>query len=158
MSNLLFCQKLLLNDKEWIENQYLTELRTTVEIAKIVGVSKGTLYKYMKNMNVKIPHKQVYEISKRGVDNFKKMNNYEWMYNEYITNHRSSSDIARELHSNRKIVNKTLSNFNIPIRTNKSLYYINNDIIDKLDNYIWMKTEYVDHGRSLRSIDRKSVV
>lgn len=37
MSNLLFCQKLLLNDKEWIENQYLTELRTTVEIAKIIG-------------------------------------------------------------------------------------------------------------------------
>lgn len=37
MIHLLFCQKLLLNDKEWIENKYITELRTTVEIAKIIG-------------------------------------------------------------------------------------------------------------------------
>ena len=47
MIHLLFCQKLLLNDKNWIEHQYINELKTTAEIAKIIGVSKCTLYRYV---------------------------------------------------------------------------------------------------------------
>lgn len=155
MIHLLFCQKLLLNDKNWIEHQYINELKTTTEIAEIVGVSKCTLYRYMKNINVQIPHKQVYEISRRGIENFQKMNNYEWMYNEYINKYRSLSDIAKELHSTREIIKKKLIEFNIPLHTNKYIYYINTDIMDKLNNYDWMKTEYVNHGRSLRSIGRE---
>lgn len=46
----------------------------------------------------------------------RKYEDRDYLYNEYVTNNRSSKDIAKELHISYKLVEIWLSSFGIQIR------------------------------------------
>jgi transposase len=46
----------------------------------------------------------------------KKHESQEWLYNEYVTNNRSSKDLSKELHVSYKLIEIWLKKFNIPVR------------------------------------------
>lgn len=46
----------------------------------------------------------------------RKYEDRDYLYNEYVTNNRSSKDIGKELHISYKLVELWLAKFDIPIR------------------------------------------
>ncbi len=71
-----------------------------------------------------------------------------WLRHEYVTNRRSTVDIARQLGCSPATVHTYLHRHNIPLRPagGKRLS------IPELDQPTWFRRRYLHHGRSLEDL------
>lgn len=109
--------------KSSIDNYNLEELYKTKsinEIAKISGSNRKTITRKLESMNIPIrDHSQSQMLYNHGEGYssiYDKINDSSWLYDEYIVNGRSSTDIANELGCNYTTVIRSLEYNNIPIR------------------------------------------
>lgn len=76
-------------DEEWLREQYLDEERSILEIAQAQDVSKNTIWVALKQAGIaRRENKQRSEPELEDED---------WLFEQYVTNQRSASDIADEL-------------------------------------------------------------
>ena len=76
-------------NREWLEVEYVINLRTTQDIAKQVEVNSGTVYYWIKKVGLR-PRKN-YNASKARLD---LLQNKEWMVNQYVVNKTSLKHLA----------------------------------------------------------------
>lgn len=101
----------LLNDPNWLREQYLTKRRTINNIAQELGVTHGTVRLYRDEV-----HKIEPENVRLSAEAHSKLNDPEWLENQYVTNNHSLTYIAQQLSVDGTTVAKYVSNLNIPIR------------------------------------------
>ncbi|HEC38122.1 hypothetical protein LCGC14_0797880 [marine sediment metagenome] len=83
------------SDKKWLFNQYITQEKSTIDIAKEIGTNHSTICFWLKKFGIKT----------RRMDS--KVNilyrDKEWLYNQYITQKKSTYEIAQMIWSTEKI-------------------------------------------------------
>lgn len=113
---------LKLTNENWLHEQYVIKMRSSINIARELRVTYRDviiqLRKY--NIHVRNPSEHVH-VRFVGVDRINKIDNYDWIYKEYVTNMRSCRDIGKELGLKGETVGKALTRFGIEIR-GRSVY------------------------------------
>lgn len=76
-------------NKQWLEHEYIFNNRTTQDIGKEVDANPGSVYYWIKKVGLS-PRKN-YDINKARFD---LLQDYDWMYKQYVTLKRSLKNIA----------------------------------------------------------------
>jgi len=107
----------ILNNKEWLYQKYIVEKISALEISRIVGAKcSETVEQSLRRLKIKTQNIRPPRIV--GQSFYKKLNDYEWMYQKYINEGKSTIDIATL--SGAKscgTVTQSLNRLKIPIRS-----------------------------------------
>ena len=89
-------------NKEWLEEEYITKERYTKDIAKECNVSIGAISRWATKFNLaKMPnHKFNYQ-------------NKEWLYNEYVVLRKTKKEIAKQQGIRESTIERWRSKFKI---------------------------------------------
>jgi len=101
-------------DKEWLYEQYVTNNKSTYQIAQEIGCGASTIQHWLKKHNI---HLKCGAERILSPDVFNKLNNYNWLYDQYINQFKSASTIGKELGCQQETVSNFLHKFGIPIRS-----------------------------------------
>lgn len=77
-----------LTDQAWLFDKYISNSLSGQAIADLVGSTKYAVYYYLKLYGIK---------RRKHSSRYPKLNDKEWLYNEYINNHKSIRQISIEL-------------------------------------------------------------
>lgn len=105
-----------LQDKNWLFDQRITQQKSKELIAQELNCSITPINKWIKIHD--IPNVKFNESNPLAIS---KLKNYEYMFNQHITNHKSCENIANELNVSKATVSVHLAKLNIP--TNESNSY-----------------------------------
>jgi transposase len=105
-----------LNNQKYLYEQYVTNNKTSDEIAKELNISGKAVLNSLRKFGIEI-RDQYYGRE----DIFKKLDDKDFLYQEYIIKRKSSTQIARELGSYDSIVGSRIRSFGIVMR--KSFEY-----------------------------------
>jgi DNA-binding CsgD family transcriptional regulator len=101
-----------LKNVQWLREQYWEKERTTAEIAEKLGLSGTTVRKYMRR----------YDIERRGMSeartdgNAERLQNEQWLREQYCDEERTSYDIAAELGVSDTTVREQMEEYGIDRR------------------------------------------
>lgn len=141
----------LLNDPEWLKQKYWIDRLNTYEIAKIAETNQCSVMKALDFHS--IPRRDYSKAAKNRKSFwriFDILENKEWLYQHYIINKKSSTDIAEEVGTSPTNIRRALNKFNIEIRTNSEAQ----GLVEKDSKYAllndkdWLFNEYVDKKHS----------
>ena len=140
-------------DKEWLRKQYIEHGKSTNEIASIAGCSSGRISEYLNKFNIETrdPGKQ----TPLPDDVVEKLEDEEWVRNQYVEKQKSTTEIGDELGISREPVRKALHEHGIEIQPSiaeKVYDVLDEDVKSKLTDEQWMYTEYVENHRSIPDI------
>lgn len=99
--------------KEWIFEQYVTQQRTVDDIAQELHCAESHVRYFLRRFDISIRYKS------RGSIRIPVLNDREWLYEQYITNHLSLCQIADMLACAESSVHSAIAKFNIPFRPMK---------------------------------------
>ena len=106
-----------LNDKEWLYQKYIVEKISAREISRIVGAkSSQTVEQALERSTIKIERIRPPRVV--GKSFYEKLNDYEWMYQTYVIEGKSTIDIAKLSGAKScATVKQSLERLKIPIRS-----------------------------------------
>ena len=143
-----------LNDKEWLYDQYITMNKSTYQIGEELSCSHITISRYIKKYDIFI--RDTYEARGTSKELLDKLNNYDWLYDQYITLKKSTIQLSKELSCSPGIINNYLKRNAILLRSSAEAHGISKEILDILNNkdflydqYITMKKGTVQIGNEL---------
>lgn len=128
----------LLNDKQFLEDEYLTKNKTTKEISIKCNCSDVLVCKKLREFNINKPY-----IKTRNKNvNYELLNNKEWLTQKYVNELQTPEQISSIIKCSKKTIMKKLKEFNIELR---DVYTSQNpDMNTKLlHNKKWLKQKYV---------------
>lgn len=129
----------LLDDKEWLCQQYLEEKRSMDEIAEIVGCDSSLVSRALTSFD--IPTRTPSEVQKKKIHVDK-----EWLWQEYIGKKTGSPEIAKKFGCSAVAIRNALKRFNIPIRTRgeaRRQYEVDEG---------WLRQKYLEEKLSMQKI------
>ena len=106
-------------DKDWLYEQYVVNLRSANDIAKEVGYSDSSIYRFLVKYNIKsrtILESHVNHVFKIHPD--QSYRDKSWLETKYIIDKKSSGEISEEIGCDQSVVCDWLKRFGIPIRSN----------------------------------------
>ena len=130
---------LLLSNKDWLYEQYITKKRTISDIAKELNCGVSFLGKQLVTLNITKPFKYY-------------LTNKDWLYEQYITKKRTISDIAKELNCGKGSVSNYLNYNKIIIRDKNNLKISHINLYNYLTNKDWLYEQYITKKRTTTSI------
>lgn len=110
-------QKLL--TKDFLQQAYIDEKKTIAQIAKSVGCSSHAIYDRLKINNIKPRSISEANKIKKYHSRYSNILTKKFLYNEYITNQKTTTQIGKEVGCSKQTIRNYLIKFDIPIR-NKS--------------------------------------
>jgi hypothetical protein len=119
--------------KEFLEKEYLINLKSSIEIAKQIGCAKPTILKYLKILDIKkrTTSESMKNRKKRGLRNHRFITGLiadkEWLYLQYTINKKTVKEISEISRNSISTIYKHLEYFNIPRRPRKE--YVNMNLI-----------------------------
>lgn len=134
----------LLNNKEWLEQKYLNEQLSTIEIAEIIGCHKTSVSKSLNKFNIQTrTNSECHLILPAKKSKYKLLNNKKWLKTKYIDEKLSTKKIAKLVGAKTcNSVRQHLIKFDIPVRNISDGLTICND-----DGFIWnSKSEQIIEG------------
>ena len=140
-----------LDDKDWLFEQYITNKKTTVEIAKELNCGNVTVGRRLKKYDIPRRSRGESLIHKADFVN-NNLHNKDWLYEEYVVKGRTSVDIAKELNCSSNCVCVNLKKHNIVIRTKSQVHQALNSKLILLENYDWLYTEYITKQKTTYEI------
>lgn len=107
-----------LNDKEWLYEEYWKKNKSSLEIAKVVGCGACTVLNAMERLD--IPKRSYREAWKLEKKKYPRLEDREWLYNEYWKRGLSISEIARDISDSCSLatVFNAMKRLGIPRRSN----------------------------------------
>lgn len=102
-----------LNDAEWLKNMYVLEHNSLETISAALNCSPCTVSNYLKSFNISL---KTSSESKLSVDAYKLLNNYDWLYEKYVSDHLTLRNIAELLGCSDTCVGRYISKCGIEIR------------------------------------------
>lgn len=106
-----------LNDKEWLYQKYIVEKISACKISRIVGAkSNQTVEQALKRTGIKTERIRPPRVI--GKSFYEKLNDYEWMYQKYIVEGKSTIDISKLVGAKScSTAKQSLHRLNIPLRS-----------------------------------------
>ena len=145
-----------LEDKEWLYKKYWVEKLSTVEIAKEVGCSYGTVLDWMEKLN--IPRRSLSEAGKiKTPVKYPELQDRDWLFRKYWMEELSTFNIAEELGCCPQVVGKAMRRLNIPRRPRSEAVSKGCERVTKyplLHDVEWLKEQYVDKEHDSYDIAR----
>ena len=130
-----------LNDKDWLYDQYVTNNKNTYQLGEELGCSNSTIINYLKNHDIYIRQgTESRGISKELLD---KLNDKDWLYDQYIVQRKNTYQLAEELVCSHNTINRYLKKNGISIRTISEAQGISKELLDKLNDKQWLYNQYV---------------
>jgi predicted transcriptional regulator len=135
-----------LKDKDWLYTQRIVNKKSKENIANELGVSHPTISKWISKHGIK-------EIQYNccQVDLSNTLEQYDWLYEKYILEQYSSSDISSICGCGTGIVLKYIKQYGIPIR-NGTENQLSKNSIEKLSNKDWLYKAYATNWVSMDTI------
>lgn len=110
--------------KQFLYKEYITNKKSTTQIAKEFGFPKIVIWKYIKKFGIHI--RTISESHKGILDKYSKILSKSFLIKEYITNKKSAYQIANEIGCTNCTILNYLRVFYIPIRTsNEAIVLLN---------------------------------
>jgi predicted transcriptional regulator len=140
-----------LKDKDWMNEQYINNRRSTPDIAKEIGCTPKSVRDNLIKLDIKLrDNSSSHIIDER---NLKFLEDADWVINEYITNAKSIITIGKELGYSGRIIKKYLKKHNIHIRDIKECQLLHSsDSIALLENEEWLYDQYITKRLSSNEI------
>ena len=116
-NNITNLQKVCNKGKNWLEYEYINKIRSCNNIAKELGVYAIDVSLALKKFDISA--RTSWGQDKKSMEeSLKFLNDYDWLYDIYITKQYSITYISKKiLHISSKKIKNQLIYFNIPIRS-----------------------------------------
>lgn len=131
-----------LQDKTWLHTQHIINRRSPTHIGKELGVSGGTVRRRLKSHNINLINIKI------NTEARTKLSNYQWLYNEYITNRTSIQSIAESLNVSDSTVVFNLDTHNI--QKIDTRITPTNQV--RLNDHEWLYEQHITNKRTLVDI------
>jgi transposase len=136
-----------LRDAEWLREQYLDERRSAREIADGLNLEESTVLNWLKRHNIQTLSNSERQIESDALDRLK---DRDWMYTEYITKERPSSEIGAEIGVSEGTVRNWLREHDIKIRSLSEA--LTDGDVQKLRDNEWLREQYQQKEKTSREI------
>jgi len=127
-----------LTDEKWLRGEYVEKERTTAEIAEECGCGSATVRRWLKRHGI--------ERRRGGHPTPKKLDNEEWLREQYVGEERTISEIAEECSCGANTVRKWLNRHGIETRG------AGPPTPEELTDEEWLREEYVGEERTISEI------
>jgi len=127
-----------LRDYNFMYKEYVIKNKTIYQIAAELNVAVATVSRWLKKLGIKTKSASEYA---HDDENIRKLNNREYLYNEYILKKRTTNQIAKDLGVSSAAVKYKLKKFKIK-RRKRGDYICDENAIVLLNNYAYMYGEY----------------
>ncbi len=104
--------KRLYRDREWLEQQYIGQQKSGLQIAREIGSTKKTIYQYLEKYG--IPRRSA---SDARMTDDRLWRNREWLYEQYVVLDKSLKEIADLLGCHAPQIGKWIHRLGIPKRS-----------------------------------------
>ena len=128
----------LLNDYDWLYDQYSTQRKTPETIAKENNIGRNTVVRYLIKHNISL--RDVSE-AKLG-DSLNLLTDYNWMYDNYVIKQRTLESICDELECSSTALIKYLDSHSIERRGVSESCMSNVDGFKKMVDKEWLLEKY----------------
>ncbi len=125
-----------LDNKEWLEQKYLVEKLTLVEIGELVGRHRNVVGNYLRKHGISTP-----KMAARNP----KLDDVEWLKEQYLVNYLSYDEIADILGTTKHVIYRRFKKLGIPGRVHTAR-------IKELNDKEWLRRKYVDEKLSINDI------
>jgi len=132
----------LLEDPEWLREQYLENECTLSEIADLVDVSRGTVRDRMKKHGIE--RRSQSEIHSDG--NIEPLRNEEWLREQYWEQNKTLREISDEVNLSPTAVRNWMDRHDIETRSLSESHTDGN--VDRLANKEWLRDQYRNQKKS----------
>ena len=136
---------LCLRDYNFMYREYVIKNKTIYQMATELSVAATTVSKWLKKLGVKIKSASEYTHNSESIQ---KLNNFKYLYDEYILKKRTTNQIAEELDVSGAAVKYKLKKFEIK-RRKRGDYVCNRETLILLNDYTYMYDEYVTNKKSI---------
>ena len=140
MTRLSLETKNKLNDIDWLYEQYITKNKNAVQLSKELECSFSTVTNYLKKHDISTRKWSEAQGISKEVSN--KLNDKEWLYDQYVIQRKSSNQLSKELNCSNVTIINTLKKYNIEIRNNIEAQGISIDVYNKLNDKDWLYDQY----------------
>ena len=137
-------------DKDWLEEQYITNKRTTPDIAKEVGCSHSYVGNVLKRYGIAV--RSAKEAKSMHTNALEYLENKEWLHEQYITLRKSTPTIGKELGCSSNMVATYLTQHEIEIR---SIRDANNIAAVYVEDREWLYEQYITSGKTIIAIGKE---
>lgn len=109
----------LLNDPIWLKQKYKKEKLNSYEIAALANTNQHSVMRALKYHKIKTrSFSEAATYRKSYWRKYKELNDKEWLYHNYVDEHKSSTEIASMVGTTATSVIKALKKFDIEVRSN----------------------------------------
>ena len=133
-----------LRDEEWMQEQYVEQRRTPVDIADECGAGATTIRRWLEKHNIETRSVSESVLPEGAIE---KLRDEEWMQEQYVEQRQSTHNIADELNISFSAVIAWLQKHGIETR-GFSESHLPEEAIEKLRDEEWMQEQYVEHRRT----------
>ena len=125
-------------DEEWLREQYWENEKTTADMAAKCCCSPSTIRRWMDRFGI--------DRQQEGAQSDERLNDRDWLENQYVRRQKSIYDIAEELNCSPTTVNRWLEKNEIPRRDNAR------PASEELTDEGWLREKYKEKMLSTREI------
>lgn len=140
-----------LDSEEWLRYQYIDLEHSTVEIAHELGVNYGSVWNRLRRYKIPIRDtKQAATIAAIPKDIRAKLNDRNWLYDQYVIKEFSINKIKKIYKIDPASLKGALQFFGIPLRSRGEAQHIrrvSHQARSKLEDPSWMRNAYVVEKR-----------
>lgn len=129
-------------DRDWLRDQYVTQNRTGVEIARKCGCHPNTIYKWLNRHNIETRD------GPRVPD--ERLTDGKWLSEQYLKQKNSVNIIASICGCDAATVCKYLDKHDIMTRSGQNAHHSKVD--DRLDDPGWVRQKYIKQKMTLNEI------
>lgn len=97
-----------LSDNEWLQEQYIDKRRTLESIAEELGCNKGTVGRALKAVGIQ---------ARKRTSRYAQLDDYEWLYDQYVVQKKGLRTIAKEAGASPGVVAEHLKQKGIQTRS-----------------------------------------
>jgi len=146
------------HNEEWLREKYWGEKKSSPEIAREVGVTKGTILNWLHRHDIRTRSRGPQEGYSPG--DTSQLQDETWLREQYVDEGKSTFEIAEELDLGSQTVTNWLHNHDIEIRDAKDRAQTERSSSKdkRLDDAEWLREQYEDNGLSMSEIARETSV
>jgi len=142
------------HDRDWLHCEYVEKERSSVEIARDVGVSKGTILNWLNRHS--IPTRKRGPQKGAEFSDTSKLKDPDWLENQYVEMEKSTNKIASEQGVGQQTVLNWLDKHGIETRDKGDVLRECSSSKDgRLTDESWLRQKYNSEGMTMADIARE---
>jgi len=132
-------------EKDWLYDHYVIKQLSVDAILKLCNCGKTTIHRYLKKYNIEA--RTLTEARSVKNDNLRYLKDANWLYEQYVTAHKTPREIGKDLNCGATTVTRHLKQHNIELRDVSKAKL--GDSLELLKNKDWLYEQYVTNKKTL---------